>query len=262
MKNALLSEAIGDIAGSVYEFHATKDYTIVDLSRADSVFTDDTVCTFACAEALLLRKDMAKNLWTRCNQHRNSGYGGRFRSWLRSEELIPYNSYGNGSAMRCSSAGWMANTADECIELATATALPTHNHEEGIKGAVATALVIYHLKEGKDKDYIRNHVLAKFYPSWANLSYDEIQRDYSFDESCQGTVAPAIISFLSSKDYSDCLKLAIALGGDADTLAAIAGPMAYAYYREMPNILIENAKKKLPEWMLRVSEEFDKLYNL
>lgn len=262
MNNLLLSEAIGDIAGSVYEFHATKDYSNVDVNRENSKFTDDTVCTFACAEALILKLDMAINLKDRCNQHRFSGYGGGFRRWLRSEELKPYNSYGNGSAMRCSAAGWMAKTVEECVELATATAMPTHNHEEGIKGAVATALVIFYLKNGKDKRYIRENVLANYYPSWSNMSYDEIKSNYGFNETCQGTVGPAIISFLESKDYVDCLRLAIALGGDADTLAAIAGPMAYAYYKDMPEILIEAAKKKLPEWMMKVSYQFDELCNL
>ncbi len=111
--------------------------------------------------------------------------------------------------------------------------------------------------QGKDKDYIRHHVLDKYYPNWSELTYACIKPDYGFDETCQQTIPAALICFLESKDYADCLKLAIALGGDADTLAAISGPMAYAFYREVPKELIENAKAKLPEWMLQVNDEFD-----
>jgi ADP-ribosylglycohydrolase len=110
---------------------------------------------------------------------------------------------------------------------------------------------------GKDKDYVRQNVLARYYPDWLTKSYAAIKPGYRFDETCQQTVPAAIISFLESSDYADCLKLAIALGGDSDTLAAIAGPMAYAYYKEMPQVLIDNAKRKLPQWMLYLSSQFD-----
>ena len=141
--------------------------------------------------------------------------------------------------------------------LATETAIPSHNHPEGIKGAVVAARCIFHLKNGKDKDFIRQEILDKEYPFWAGKSYEEIKPAYSFDSTCQGSLGPAIISFLASKDYVDCLRLAISLGGDADTLAAIAGPMAYAFYREMPEPLVYQALKKLPEWMQKTNEEFD-----
>ncbi|MCR5820923.1 MAG: ADP-ribosylglycohydrolase family protein [Bacteroidaceae bacterium] len=259
MKNLLLSAAVGDIAGMPYEFDGrTKDYNAVDLLLPSNTYTDDTVCTFACAEALLKGLDMAENLWNRCRADFNRGFGGHFAMWLSTKEIEPpYNSYGNGSGMRVSAAGFMARSKDECVELATLTALPTHDHPEGIKGAVATALAIYYGMQGKDKDFIRHHVLDEYYPDWSELSYADIKPDYYFDETCQRTIPAALICFLESKDYADCLKLAIALGGDADTLAAISGPMAYAFYREIPEELIANAKAKLPEWMLRVNEEFD-----
>lgn len=263
MKNLLLSAAIGDIAGMPYEFgHRTKNYDDVDLLLPQGTYTDDTVCTFACAEALLKGLDMAECLWYRCRADMSRGFGGRFALWLMAKEIQPsYHSYGNGSGMRVSAAGFMAKSKEECIELATRTALPTHDHSEGIKGAVATALAIHFGMQGKDKDYIRHHVLDEFYPNWAGLTYAGIKPGYGFDETCQQTIPAALICFLESKDYADCLKLAIALGGDADTLAAISGPMAYAFYKCMPEELVANAKAKLPEWMLLLNDEFDDCVN-
>ena len=261
MKNLLLSEAIGDIAGMPYEFSGrTKDYNSVNLLLPSNTYTDDTVCTFACAEALLKKLDMAKNLRDRCRADFNRGFGGRFARWLMAKDIQPsYHSYGNGSGMRVSSAGFMAKSVEECIDLATQTALPTHDHPEGIKGAVATALAIHYGMAGKDKDFIRKHVLDEYYPDWSALTYARIKPEYDFDETCQRTIPVALICFLESNDYEDCLKSAIALGGDSDTLAAIAGPMAYAYYKDIPEALIANAKAKLPKWMLEVNEEFDQL---
>lgn len=260
MKDLLISAAVGDIAGMPYEFdNRTKNYDDVQLLTSHSTYTDDTVCTFACAEALLNNTDMATTLWTRCRMEKGRGYGGRFNQWIHLPQVTPaYNSFGNGSAMRVSAAGFMAMTPIECIDLATRTAMPTHNHPEGIKGAVATALAIFYGKENKDKTFIRENVLDVYYPQWTGLLYKEIQCDYRFDETCQKTVPAALICFLESNDYADCIKLAIALGGDADTLAAIAGPIAYAHYKYMPEELVEDAKNKLPRWMLDVSKAFDK----
>lgn len=258
--NYLLSAAIGDIAGSAYEGHAhrVKDYNKVKMFSSKAHFTDDTVCTFACAEAFIKKLDMGTNLWMCANQHRHAGFGARFKQWMGDHDHLPYQSFGNGSAMRCSSAGWLAKTEEECIKMATETALPSHDHPEGIKGAVVTALAIFHLKQGKDKDFLRSF-LKDYYPYWADRTYKDIHDCYTFSSTCPGTVGPAIICFLDSKDYVDCLKLAISLGGDADTLAAIAGPMAYAYYREIPDPLIFDALKKLPDWMIRVNEDFDRV---
>jgi len=261
MKDLLLSAAIGDISGVPHEFEGrTKDYNSVDLLHPDNTYSDDTVCTFACAEALLHGLDMAETLHKRGREDFHRGFGGRFRRWLLNPEVGPaYNSLGNGSGMRCSIAGFLAKTQEECIDLATQTALPTHNHPEGIKGAVATALAIFYGLQGKDKDYIREHVLREYYPDWADKSYAEIKPGYHFDETCMFTIPAAIICFLDSTCYEDCLKLAISLGGDADTLACIAGPMAYAHYKVMPQELIDNAKRKLPQWMLDLNEELNNL---
>lgn len=142
MNNYLLSAAIGDIAGSAYEgrTHRVKDYNKVKMFSSRAHFTDDTVCTFACAEALLHGLDMGTNLWMCANQHRHAGFGARFKLWMEDHYHLPYGSFGNGSAMRCSAAGWLAKNEDECIQMATETAAPSHNHSEGIKGAVVTAL--------------------------------------------------------------------------------------------------------------------------
>lgn len=260
MKNLLMSAAVGDIAGSAYEgrSHRTKDYNAVKMFSSRAHFSDDTVLTFACAEAFLKGKDMADNLWMCANQHPHAGYGHSFKEWMRSHDHAPYGSMGNGSAMRCSSAGWLARTEEECIELATQTAAPTHSHPEGIRGAVATALAIFYLKNGNSKEFVRQNVLDKYCACWSGKTYDDIHDSFTFNSTSPGTVGPAIISFIASEDYVDCLRLAISLGGDADTLAAIAGPMAYAYYREMPAPLVYAALKSLPQWMWQVNEAFDK----
>ena len=164
--------------------------------------------------------------------------------------------------MRCSPAGWLAKSEEECIRMAIKTAVPTHNHPEGIKGAVATALSVFYLKNGCDKGFVKDVVLGKYYPQWAGLKYGDFHDEYAFDSTCPGSVGPAIIGFLESRDYVDCLRLAISLGGDADTLAAIAGPMAYAYYKTMPDSLVYKALKTLPEWMASVNERFDELCNI
>lgn len=263
MKNRLLSVAIGDIGGMPYEFEdriegRTKDYNAVNLMHPLSTYTDDTVMAFAVAEALLYDMDVVERMRKRGNEDPFRGYGANFANWLFDSRVQPaYNSFGNGSAMRVAAAGFLPNGPEVVIKLATSTALPTHNHPEGIKGAVATALAIHYAMEGKDKDYIRQHVLDVYYPAWGKLTYDVIKPSYFPNESCQHTVPAAIISFLDSKDYVDCLKLAISLGGDADTLAAIAGPIAYAYYRKMPEELVTHAKRKLPQWMLDLNDVFD-----
>ena len=261
MKNLLLSAAIGDICGMPYEFVGrTKDYNAVDLLNPNNDYTDDTVCTFACADALIHNLDMAETLWKRCRQEPGRGYGGRFHAWLSAPQPgLPYNSYGNGSAMRVSAAGFLAKSVDESLTYAVRTAYPTHNHTEGQLGAIATAEVIFYAMQGKDKEFLRKRFFDMHYPDWADRSYASIKPGYFFNETCQLTVPAAFICFLESKDYADCLKLAISLGGDADTLAAIAGPMAYAYYREMPQELIDRAKQLLPQWMLEINDEFDEL---
>lgn len=260
LKNMLLSAAIGDISGQPYEFdRRTKDYNEVDLLLPNNGYTNNIVCTFACAKALLRHKNMEETLKRRGREYFRRFFDGRYYQWPMSPKVgLAYGSFGNGSAIRCSAAGFMAKNKKECIDLATQTAAPTHNHPEGIKGAVVTALAIHCALRGNNKAFIRKHVLDWYYPEWSGKTYKEIKPGYDYNETCQQTVPAALICFLESKDYVDCLKLAIALGGDADALGAIAGPMAYAYYKEMPDELVENAKRKLPKWMLELNDEFDK----
>lgn len=262
MNNLLLSEAIGDIAGSSYEFCSQKNIDKVQLFAPKSTYTDDTVCTFAVAEALMDGQPVKDRLAYRCQRDLMRGYGGKFNRWIIDPKRHPYNSYGNGSAMRCSAAGFLARNEEECERMAKETALCTHNHPEGIKGAVATALAIFYLMQGHDKAYIHEHVLTRFYPEYKDSTYAEMQPGYTFSETCQLTVPACLVCFLESSSYEHCLKLCIAMGGDADTMGAIAGPMAYAYYREMPAALVEKAREMLPEWMKEVGNRFDALVAL
>lgn len=258
MKDLLLSVAVGDRAGEPYEFNPCRNYDAIDINKANATYTDDTVCTFACAEGLLEgAQELTPFIHSRCNADPHRGYGGMFARWLASARPLPYNSFGNGSAMRCAAAACLAHDAQECIKLATATAMPTHNHPEGIKGAVATALAIFYLKEGQDKAYVRQHVLSKYYPEWAGRTYADIKPTFEFNETCQQTVPPAIICFLESTDFTDCLLLNIALGGDADTLCAIAAPMAYAFYKTMPADALRDTIAALPQWMLNINQEIN-----
>lgn len=262
MKNLLLAAAIGDICGVPYEFDDWKDYDGVNLFLPQADYSDDSVCTFACAEAFLTGKDVAECLKRRGCEDLNRCYGGSYIQWLLKPGIAPaYNSFGNGSAMRASSAGFLAKTKEECIVLANRTAAPTHNHPEGFKGAVASALAVFYAMQGHDKEFIRKNVLDEYYPTWSNKSYDELKPTYRFNELCQDTVPASIICFLDSKNFEDCLKLTISIGGDADTMAAISCPIAYAFYKEMPESLIEMAKKKLPKWMLEVNDKLDELVN-
>lgn len=260
--NLLLSEAIGDICGSPYEFNPCKDYSRLNTERRDPDFTDDTVCTFAVAKALTEKKDIALELHGACREMPGRGYGGNFMRWVASPFPRPYGSFGNGSAMRCSPAAFLAKSREECEYLAEKTAVCTHDHPEGVKGAVAAALATFYLLQGKDKEFVRKNVLEQYYPDWAGHTLEGLRPGYEFDETCQKTVPVAILSFLESGSYEDCIKLSISMGGDADTIAAISGPMAYAYYREIPASLLKLAHARLPKEMIVFSSKFDAISNV
>jgi ADP-ribosylglycohydrolase len=175
----------------------------------------------------------------------DAGYGGRFGSWLLSEDIHPYNSWGNGSAMRVSPVAWVFNTLSEVEQYAEDSAAVTHNHPEGIKGAKATAAAIFLAREGKSKDEIKAYIENK-YGYDLSRTLDEIRPNYSFNESCQETVPEAIIAFLESVDYEDAIRNAISLGGDSDTLATITGSIAEAAY-DIPKEISEHAVSILDE---------------
>ena len=255
MRNScyLLGAITGDICGSSYERSAgrTKEYDKVVLKRFDNSFTDDTVCTIGIANAILkygnpTSEQFAECLVEMCRKYPDRGYGSNFQKWI--DNPVPYDSYGNGSAMRVSPVGFWSTSVDQCLSLAANSADCSHNHPEGINGAQAIALSIFYAKKSDDKslDSVR-WVLDWKYPQWASKTLDEIRPDYTFKVSCQESVPVAILAFLESSSYEDCIKKAISMGGDSDTLAAMAGGIAYAYYKEMPFSLSEYAADLLTD---------------
>ena len=253
---------LGDIIGSPYEWHniKTKEFPLfVQCSR----YTDDSAMTIAVAEALLdtLGMDKAERRnavilsmqkWGR--KYPDAGYGGRFYDWLYEWHPHPYNSWGNGSAMRVSSAGWLYDTLEETLRAAEDTAIVTHSHPEGIRGAACVAAVIFLLRNGKTKDEIRMFVTDAFGYDLSRTC-DEIRPGYRFDVSCQGTVPQAVTAFLEGNSFEDVIRTAVSLGGDCDTLTCIAGGMAEAMYG-VPEELKEECRKRLEPDMVKVLDRF------
>ena len=227
----MLGAIIGDIVGSIYEWHniKTKEFP---LFGQKCKFTDDTVMTIAVAEGLMnggTPEDYVKAMKRLGRMFPKAGYGGRFRSWLFSDDNKPYNSWGNGSAMRVSPAGCFFDTLEMTENAAEASAAVTHNHPEGIKGAKATAAAIFLARNNKSKEEIKSYI-ENNYGYDLSGTLDKIRPTYKFDVSCMGTVPEAIIAFLESEDFEDAIRNAISLGGDSDTLAAITGSIAEAAY--------------------------------
>ncbi len=256
--NMLLGAIAGDIIGSIYEFYPVKSIAF-DLFTFQSKFTDDSVMTVANADWLLTGDSLLGVMQEYGNKHLSAGYGGMFWDWLRAYDPEPYNSFGNGSAMRVSPVGWAFNTLEETLEAAKISAEITHNHPEGIKGAQATAACIYLARTGKSKQEIKEYVEDTFGYN-LNRTCDEIRPTYGFDETSQGTVPESIIAFLESTDYESAVRLAVSLGGDADTMGAITGGIAEAYYKEIPQYIKEEVIKRLPtefvDIMVRFTEKF------
>ncbi len=255
---------LGDIIGSPFEFDRgdkTKDF---ELFSGASHYTDDSVMTVAVADALLSAKedapaaevmDLVKSSmieWGR--KYPDAGYGGRFGSWLFAPEPKPYESYGNGSAMRVSPAGWLYDTMERTMEAAQATAAVTHNHPEGIKGAKSVAAVIFLARNGSSKEEIKDYVTREFDYDLSRTC-DEIRPKYHHVESCQETVPEAITAFLEGTDFEDVIRTAVSLGGDTDTLGAIAGSMAEAFYG-IPDSLISQCQLFITEEMNEVAQRF------
>lgn len=245
----------GDIIGSVYEFDNIKT-TDFPLFTNESDYTDDTIMTVAVADWLLNGGDLAKVMqrYGREYPYPTGGYGGRFSGWLREKDPQPYNSWGNGSAMRVSAVGWMFDSLEKTLEVAKETAVVTHNHPEGIKGAQATAAAIYLARTGKSKQDIKLYIETTFSYDLGRTC-DEIRPFYRFNESCQGTVPEAIIAFLDSSDFENAIRLAVSLGGDSDTLACITGGIAEAFYG-IPEDIEKQVYDKLPGTFQKVIKEF------
>ena len=247
----LMGTILGDIAGSIYEFDPHKS-TDVDLKDKRMDYTDDTIMTIAVADWILNDKLHTKNglvsfmqKWGRKYPHPMGAYGNMFSQWLRTDNPRPYSSWGNGSAMRVSAVGFAFDTLEDTMKVAKTSAEVTHNHHEGVKGAQATAAAIFMARTGSTKDEIRRYISDTFGYN-LDRSCDDIRPTYRFDGSCQGTVPESIIAFLDSKDYEDALRLCISLGGDADTMGAITGAIAGAYYNMIPYALYGYGMEKLP----------------
>ena len=257
---------LGDIVGSPYEFdcnnYKAKDFPL--FSRC-SDFTDDTVMTLAVAKALLstrgqdaaaIKAALVHEMQQLGRAYPDKGYGAHFNGWLHEDDPHPYNSYGNGSAMRVSAAAELAEDMEQALQLAKLTAEVTHNHPEGIKGAQATAAAMFLARTGSSKADIRTYVEREFGYDLSR-SCDEIRPTYHHVESCQETVPQAIIAFLESTDFEDALRTAVSLGGDSDTLAAITGSIAEACYC-VPEELRHECRKRLTPELAVILIEWEK----
>ena len=254
----MIGAIIGDIVGSRWEFNPTNDYNFEWVSDENG-FTDDTICTVAVADALLAGRDYGESIHEWCNRypHPMGGYGGRFAQWVRSDNPQPYNSFGNGAAMRVSPVAHWYNTLDEVLDAAAATALPSHNHDEGIKGAQTVALAIFRaLLFGQEATKHIAEILAecvKF--SDYNIEIKKENVINHFDETCQGTVPVALWILGKSTSFEDAVRKAVSLGADADTLGAIVGSIAEAIWG-IPDELKQSIISVLPNEMKEVVKKF------
>ncbi|MFZ0389034.1 MAG: ADP-ribosylglycohydrolase family protein [Calditrichia bacterium] len=256
----MIGAIAGDIIGSVYEFRPIKTEDF-NLFHSDSSFTDDTVMSIAIAEAILIKGDYAAAMKKYGRRYPDSGYGGMFIHWLFQKEVIPYNSWGNGSAMRASAIGFAFADREKVLTEAEKSAVVSHNHPEGIKGAQATALAVHLAFTGADREQIREEISRQFEYD-LNRTVKEIRPDYSFNESCQRTVPEAIIAFLDSENFEDAIRKAVSLGGDSDTLACIAGGIAQAFYKKIPAEITDKVTKLLPEDLSDVLNKFTSKYSI
>lgn len=260
----MIGAILGDIIGSPYEFDAgdkTKDFP---LFSEESQFTDDSVMTLAVARGFLdspsgaddeiIRKNLEKAMHEVGQRYPDAGYGERFGMWLFLEGYEPYNSYGNGSAMRVSSVAWLFDDLESVRHAARLSAEVTHNHPEGIKGAESTAAAIFLARTGHSKDEIKSYIEQSFGYD-LNRTCDEIRPTYHHIESCQRTVPEAIIAFLEGDGFEDVIRTAVSLGGDCDTVAAIAGSIAEGFYG-VPNDLKIECRRRLTDDLLEILNRF------
>lgn len=256
----MIGAIAGDIIGSVYEYLPMKDYDF-KLFHPHSNFTDDTILTIAIAHAILEGKDYGLSLKTFGRRYPGAGYGLMFNNWLDQEGIKPYNSWGNGSAMRVSPIGFAYDSMDDVLTQAEKSASVTHNHSEGIKGAQATALAIYLARTGRDKKAIKEEI-STWFGYDLSRTLDEIRPHYSYNESCYRTVPEAIIAFLESEDYEDAIRKSVSLGGDSDTQACITGGIAQAYYKSIPRKIMERVNELLPEEFRKIIIKFNTRFKI
>lgn len=252
----MIGAIIGDYIGSIYEMNNIKT-TDFPLFSPTCRFTDDTVMSIAVADALMNGLDMAATLRKYGRKYPQAGYGGRFRAWLQDDNAPDYGSFGNGSAMRASAAGWMATSLDEALSMARLSALPTHGHPEGILGAQVVAGCVYLLRQGADKSAIRQWVTDMGYA--LDFTIDEIRPTYTFDVTCRGSVPQAIVAFLDAEDFESAIRLGISIGGDSDTIACIAGALAEIYWG-VPEAIVTHVLDEMPVFLYRPLAAFESKY--
>ncbi|HUK42605.1 MAG TPA: ADP-ribosylglycohydrolase family protein [Candidatus Acidoferrales bacterium] len=253
----MIGAIAGDIIGSVYEWNNIKTKHF-DLFSPNCCFTDDTVLTVALAESILTHIDYVSLMKAYYRRYPGAGYGGFFHQWAQAHDSRPYNSWGNGAAMRISSVGFAFNTLDEVLLRAAEYTAVTHNHKEGIRGAQATAAAIFLARTGKNRAEIKLHTAENFHYDLSR-SVDEIRPTYRFNESCQGTVPQAIVCFLESTSFEDAIRNAISLGGDSDTLACITGGIAQAYYG-VPTAIVDRVMSILDQDLRSITARFMSTY--
>ncbi len=262
----MLGAIIGDIVGSRFEFRNNKSKEF-ELFNNKCTFTDDTVMTLAIAKAILHSKSDYSDLSSLSikymqevgRNYPSCGYGGSFGLWVFSNNPKPYNSFGNGAAMRVSPVGFVAKSLDQAISLSKKVTEVTHNHPEGIKGAEATAVAIYLARNGYNINDIKNYIDKHYYKM--NFTLDEIRDTYKFNETCQDTVPQAIMAFLESTSFEDAIRNAISIGGDSDTLAAITGGIAEACYG-IPKEIRNKALTYLDKRLLNILLDFENKYGI
>ena len=260
----MIGAIIGDIVGSRFEWHniKTKEF---ELFHRRCRPTDDSVMTLAVAQAILdsegdpasLSQNAVRQMQALGRRYPGAGYGGRFARWLCAEDPQPYNSFGNGSAMRVSPCGFAAKTLEEAIAMADAVTKVTHDHPEGMKGAEATAAAIFLARSGKSKEEIREHIVQNYYP--LGFTLDEIRPTYTFDVTCQGSVPQALEAFFESESFEDAIRNAISIGGDSDTIAAIACGVAEAFYG-VPEEIRDMALSYLDDTEMEILIAFSERY--
>jgi ADP-ribosylglycohydrolase len=270
----MLGAIIGDVIGSIYESEAIKTEDFPLFSRF-SRFTDDTVLTIAVADAILHRVShrfgfiqswrnttlYAQTIKAYGRRFPQAGYGSMFTMWMQSGSLRGYRSFGNGGAMRVSPVGFAFDTLDEVLHEARLTALPTHNHREGIKGAQAVAAAVYLARTGHSKDQIRDIIQKRFRYN-LERRLEDIRPMYEYDSSCQGSVPQAIIAFLESCDFEDAIRKAVSLGGDSDTIACMAGGISQAFYKDIPASMISQTNSRLDWAFKQVINTFNETYHI
>lgn len=266
MKGTILGAIAGDCIGSIYEFNPTKDYNFPLLDSRMEI-TDDSIITIAVADWVLSDPSHSTEIlaqkmryWGHKYRYPMGAYGTMFSAWLDDPNMGPYNSWGNGSAMRVSPVAFALDNLEDVLRVAKKSAEVTHNHPDGIKGAQITAACIFLAKEGKSKDEIREFLSSHTKYDFTKTC-DDIRPTYSFEGSCQETVPQSIIAFLDSKDFEDAIRLTVSLGGDADTMGAITGAIAAAAY-EIPDEIANFVLERIPEDLKKVVTAFEEKFTL